>query len=71
MNALVSFILGGVCAVVLFGLCAGLAVSMGGTAWVDVGGFLCLFIAGGGMGLIVRLIYKKGQRSGQSGRPFS
>ena len=69
MNALGSFVIGGVCAVVVFGMCAGLALSMGGTAWVDPGGLICLFIAGGGLGLIVRVIYNKGKRSGRSGGP--
>ncbi len=58
-----AFIKGGFGCLLLFGMLAFLAVTFGGQAHIDAGGFVLLFIIGGAIGLVVLTIYNRGRSS--------
>lgn len=59
-----AFVKGGLWALGIFLVLAFLALILGGTAHADFGGMVILFVLGGCIGLIVRLIYKSGREDG-------
>ena len=48
-----AFAKGGIGCLIVFFVCAFIAVAMGGNAHIDIGGFFFLIIIGGVLGLIV------------------
>lgn len=62
-----AFTKGGCGCLVAFAVLALLAVMIGGTAHIDVGGAILLFVIGGVIGLIVLAIYNKGRRDADDG----
>lgn len=60
-NAGRAFSKGGIGCLVVFFVLALLAVAFGGTANLDIGGVVILFLVGGVIGLIVNWIYQKGK----------
>jgi hypothetical protein len=59
-----AFIKGGCGCLIAFVALAVLALMLGGTAHADPLGIIILFLIGGGLGLFVRWIYKKGFDAG-------
>ena len=53
---------GGCGCLIVFAVLAFLAVLCGGTAHIDLGGAIALFVIGGIIGLIINMIYNKGRR---------
>ena len=53
---------GGCGCLIVFAVCAGIAVLLGGRAHIDLGGAILLFVIGGVIGLVVLAIYNKGKR---------
>jgi hypothetical protein len=47
-----------------FILFAAIAVVLGGSAYIDIGGFIILVVIGGLIGLLVNFIYNKGRQAG-------
>jgi len=60
-----SFVKGGVGCLVAFLAMALLALVLGGSAHLDVGGVILLFVIGGLIGLVVNWIYQKGRRDAE------
>ena len=54
---------GGCGCLVAFAVIALLAVLIGGSATIDLGGAIMLFVIGGVIGLVVLAIYNKGHRN--------
>lgn len=65
-TVLQAFAAGGCGCLLAFAGCAGLAVAVGGRAWIDPGGACCLFVVGGLVGLAIRAVYRWGWRAGRS-----
>jgi hypothetical protein len=61
-----AFVKGGCGCLLIFGAVALLAVVTGGSAYLDLGGGVCLFVVGGLVGLVVLAIYNKGKRDAGS-----
>jgi len=59
-----AFFKGGCGCLLAFVAFAVLALLFGGNAHADLGGIIVLFLIGGGLGLFVRWIYKKGFNAG-------
>jgi hypothetical protein len=59
-----AFMKGGLGCLVVFAVLAILAVLFGGSAHIDLGGFVILLVIGGLIGLLVNWIYQKGRRDG-------
>ena len=59
-----AFVKGGCGCLIGFIIIALLTVVVGGSAHIDIGGALLLFIIGGIAGLVVLRIYKKGYEEG-------
>lgn len=59
-----AFVKGGFGCIVLFFAIALLFLLFGGSAHVDVGGLILLFIIGGCMGLLYLFVYNKGKIQG-------
>jgi hypothetical protein len=57
-----AFLKGGAGCLIAFAVIALLAVLFGGTAHIDVGGAILLFVIGGLIGIVVLAIYNKGRR---------
>jgi hypothetical protein len=57
-----AFVKGGCGCLVVFVVLAFIAVLLGGHAHANVGGLIFLFIIGGGIGLIIFAVYKKGRK---------
>lgn len=57
-----AFVKGGFGCLVVFAIFAGIALLLGGTAHIDIGGAILLFIIGGLIGLLILWIYNKGRR---------
>ena len=57
-----SFVKGGAGCLLAFAVLALLAVLLGGSAHIDIGGAVFLFVIGGALGLIVFAIYSRGRR---------
>lgn len=57
---------GGCGCLVAFALFAGFSLLLGGTAFIDIGGAILLFVIGGLLGLLVLWIYNRGKRSNAS-----
>jgi len=68
-----AFAKGGLGCLAAFAVAAVLAIVVGGSAHIDLGGALLLFAIGGVIGLVVLAIYNKGKRDagggGHSGEP--
>jgi hypothetical protein len=64
-----AFGMGGCGCLLAFAVLGILAVIIGGNVRIDPGGAICLFIAGGIVGLIVLAIYNKGKSDGGAPRP--
>jgi hypothetical protein len=60
-----AFVKGGCGCLVAFFAIGLLCVAVGGSMHIDVGGFVCLFVFGGILGLVVLAIYNKGAREGR------
>jgi hypothetical protein len=60
-----AFFKGGCGCLVVFFLIGFIAVALGGRMHIDAGGFICLFVCGGLLGLLVLAIYNMGVREGQ------
>ena len=60
-----AFIKGGCGCLVVFFVIGLLCVAIGGSMHIDLGGFICLFVCGGLLGLLVLAIYNSGVRKGQ------
>jgi hypothetical protein len=59
-----AFVKGGLGCLGAF-LVVGLGVVLfGGSMHIDLGGAVCLFVCGGGIGLLVLWIYNRGKRAG-------
>lgn len=56
-----AFAKGGCGCLIAFAVLALLAVLVGGHAHINLGGAICLFVAGGIIGLVVLAIYNKGR----------
>ncbi len=56
-----SFVKGGCGCLIAFALLGAMAALLGGSARIDLGGALCLFVFGGLLGLVVLLIYNQGK----------
>lgn len=56
-----AFVKGGLGCLVAFILLALIAVLLGGSAHIDIGGLILLLVIGGVIGLIVNAIYQKGK----------
>ncbi len=56
-----AFVKGGVGCFIAFIVLAVIAVAFGGTAHIDLGGVVILFVIGGLIGLVVNAIYRKGK----------
>jgi hypothetical protein len=59
-----AFVKGGLGCLVVFVAMAVLAVLFGGSARIDLGGFVILLVIGGLIGLLANWIYQKGRRDG-------
>ena len=59
-----AFVKGGVGCLAVFIVLAAVALFAGGTAHIDLGGGICLFVGGGLLGLLVLWIYNKGRKAG-------
>ena len=57
-----AFAKGGCGCLVAFAVLAGIALLLGGSAHIDIGGAVLLFVMGGLLGLLVLWIYNKGKR---------
>ncbi len=57
-----AFAKGGCGCLIAFAVAALIAVVLGGTAHIDAGGAILLFVIGGVLGLIILSIYNKGRR---------
>ena len=57
-----AFAKGGCGCLVAFAVFAGIALLLGGSAHIDIGGAVLLFVMGGLLGLLVLWIYNKGKR---------
>ena len=65
-----AFTKGGLGCLAAFAVVAVLAIMFGGSAHINLGGAVLLFVIGGLIGLVVLAVYNKGRRdagSGQSG----
>jgi hypothetical protein len=58
-----AFAKGGFGCLIAFGVLAVIALAIGGTAYIDPGGAVILFLIGGVIGLVVLAIYNKGKRN--------
>ena len=61
-----AFVKGGLGCFAVFIVLALLALLFGGSAHLDAGGVVILFVIGGVIGLIVNWIYQKGRRDSES-----
>jgi hypothetical protein len=52
----------------VFAILAVIAVAAGGSAYIDAGGVVLLFVIGGVIGLVVNAIYQKGRKDIRRGR---
>ena len=59
-----AFAKGGCGCLLAFAAFALIAVILGGSAHIDIGGAILLFVIGGVVGLVVLAIYNKGRRAG-------
>ena len=66
-NKVSSFVKGGLASFALFAVVAIVAIMVGGSARLDVGGALFLFVVGGVVGLIFNWVYQKGKQDGENG----
>jgi hypothetical protein len=57
-----AFAKGGCGCLLAFAALALIAVVLGGSAHIDIGGAILLFVIGGVIGLVVLAIYNKGRR---------
>lgn len=55
---------GGLGCLLVFAVFALLMVLIGGSAHIDLGGVVMLFVIGGVIGLIVNWVYQRGRRDG-------
>ena len=62
-----AFVKGGAGCFVAFIALALLTLLFGGSAHIDAGGVLILFVIGGVIGLVVNAIYQKGKRDADNG----
>lgn len=58
----VAFAKGGCGCLLAFAVVAFVTVILGGSAHIDIGGAVMLFVVGGVIGLVVLAIYNKGRR---------
>lgn len=63
-----AFLKGGVGCFIVFAVLALLALMLGGSVHIDLGGIVLLFVIGGVIGLIVLVIYNKGKKDARRRR---
>jgi hypothetical protein len=64
-----AFVKGGCGCLLAFVALAAISVIAGGSAHIDLGGAVCLFVGGGLVGLLVLAIYNKGKQDADSPPP--
>jgi hypothetical protein len=65
-----AFVKGGCGCLVVFAVLALIAVVVGGSVQIDIGGAVLLFVIGGLIGLVVLWIYNKGRYRDAQARGF-
>jgi hypothetical protein len=64
-----AFAKGGLGCLAAFAVVAVLFIMLGGSAHIDLGGAVLLFVIGGLIGLVVLAVYNKGRRDAGGGGP--